>query len=88
LQDIYLDGNIREYLGHLIGQTIADVTQHDPDEYETDGAFVDLLFQSGDSVRFYMGCDECGFSYGFADDPVGECDCPECQGEDPDDAPV
>ncbi|MCL5743273.1 MAG: hypothetical protein M1541_04980 [Acidobacteria bacterium] len=53
--------NIREILGHLIGQRVADVTQHDKNEFRENGqSYVHLAFEDGSYVKFYIG-DE-GFS--------------------------
>lgn len=43
--------NIRELLGHLIGQRLIEITQDDEDE-EGD-RFVELMFENGNTVRFF-----------------------------------
>lgn len=43
--------NIRELLSHLIGKTLMDITQDDPDE-EGD-RFVELMFDDGNTLRFF-----------------------------------
>jgi hypothetical protein len=54
--------NIRDFLGHLVGRTVVHVSQHDEDEFEqTQQAYVMLLFDCGDYVKFPVGED--GFSY-------------------------
>lgn len=45
---------VRDHLGRFVGRTIVDVTQHDEEYFrETGRAFVDLMFDSGDVIRFY-----------------------------------
>lgn len=47
--------NIREILGHLIGQELVDITQHDQEEWEKERvSYVELLFARGDNLRFYV----------------------------------
>jgi len=54
--------NIRECIGHFIGRTIEDITQHDSDEFlETRRSYVQLLLSGGDHLTFYIGPD--GFSH-------------------------
>ncbi len=58
--------NIRQILGHLVGQRIVDVTQHDESEFTEDGkSYVMFMFDSGDTVKFFVGED--GFSYSEPD---------------------
>lgn len=48
--------SIRELLGHLVGHTVVDITQHDADDFARDGdAFVELLFDNGQSLRCHIG---------------------------------
>ncbi len=55
-EEVY--SNIRQILGHIIGQTVVDITQHDKDEFEENGrAYVMLMFDKGDYIRFYIGDD-------------------------------
>lgn len=60
--------NIRELLGHLIGQKLMEITQQDKDE---DGdPYVELLFEKGNTLKFFLadGEDyECGFPFCFSD---------------------
>lgn len=42
--------NVREFLGHLIGARVVDITQNDPGE----DSFVVMLFDNGEYVRFYQ----------------------------------
>ena len=54
--------NIREILGHLIGRKLVEITQHDEDEFLEDGrSYVQLMFEDGDHIKFFVGDD--GFSY-------------------------
>jgi len=54
--------NIRNFLGHLVGKTLVDVTQHDEDEYlETQESYVMLLFDCGDTVKFPIS--DAGFCF-------------------------
>lgn len=54
--------NIRECIGHFIGRTIEDITQHDADEFqETRRSYVQLLLSGGDTLKFFIGPD--GFSH-------------------------
>lgn len=55
--------NIREHIGHLIGRTIEDITQHDFDEWEESGSsYVQLLLSGGDYVKFFVGPDALEYS--------------------------
>ena len=63
--------NIREILGWAIGQRIVEITQHDQDEFEEEGAFVMLMFESGGYIRFPV--DEAGF---VQDDGIPEPEPP------------
>jgi hypothetical protein len=59
--------NVREFLGHLIGRRIEDVTQHDEDEFaETRQAYVMLLLEGGHYLQCPIGDD--GLSYSDAND--------------------
>jgi hypothetical protein len=54
--------NIRNVLGDLIGQRVVDITQQDDEEYwETKRLYVELHFENGRSVKFWMD-PEVGFS--------------------------
>jgi hypothetical protein len=60
--------NIRELLGHLVGKRLMEITQEDED-HEGD-RFIDLLFEDGNSLRFYMTDSEHyigGFPFSFSD---------------------
>lgn len=55
-------GNIREVLGVLIGRTVVDITQHDPEEFDEDGnVYIQFHFDNGDYVKIYVGSE--GFSH-------------------------
>jgi hypothetical protein len=50
---------IRDFLGHFIGQTIVDITQHDQEEFEEDGwSKVYLHMSNGETICFYIGGDD------------------------------
>lgn len=54
--------NIRQILGHLIGQRVVDITQHDPEDFvEGEGSFVMFLFENGDYAKFPVG--DAGFDH-------------------------
>lgn len=62
--------NIRQLLGHLIGRTVIDITQHDYEEFqETKQSYVMLMFDNGDYVKFSIGAE--GFKYSI-DEPESE----------------
>jgi hypothetical protein len=45
--------NIREQVGMFVGDKIVDITQHDEDHFKATGqSFVDLMFESGNVLRF------------------------------------
>lgn len=55
--------NIREILGPLIGARVVDITQHDADEFaESQQAYVELLFDTGATLRFPVDETPFGFS--------------------------
>jgi hypothetical protein len=65
--------NVRGFLGHLIGRTIVDVTQHDREEYEQTGeAYIMLMFNDGNYLKVYIG-DE-GFDYSDGSDDDSDCE--------------
>ncbi len=46
---------IREMLGELIGHTVVDITQHDQDEWERDGAsYFMLMFEDGQTLKIFQ----------------------------------
>lgn len=54
--------NIRECIGHFIGRTIEDITQHDRDEFEESRrTYIQFLLSGGDYIKFFIGPD--GFQY-------------------------
>ncbi len=54
--------NVREILGPFIGKTIAEVTQHDEEEFEEDQlSYVQLHFSDGSWLKFYIMDEEYGF---------------------------
>jgi hypothetical protein len=60
--------NIRELLGHLKGQRLMEITQED-EGHEGD-RFIDLLFEDGNSLRFYLTNSEHyigGYPFSFSD---------------------
>ncbi len=55
--------NVRELLGYFIGRTLVDITQHDEEEFQEDGAcYVMLHFDNGETLSFDI-TDEGGFHY-------------------------
>lgn len=47
--------SIRDLIGDFIGQTVVDITQHDPEDWEQDGiSFVQLMFAHGGYLKFYI----------------------------------
>jgi hypothetical protein len=59
--------NIRQILGSLIGRTLLDITQHDPEEFaETQMSYVQFHFDDGSYVKFPISED--GFSHNCEDD--------------------
>lgn len=47
---------IRETIGFLIGKKVADISQHDEEDYDPgtrEGGFVMLLFEDGSYLKFY-----------------------------------
>ena len=59
--------NIRECIGHFIGRTIEDITQHDSEEFqETRRSYIQLLLSGGDYLKFFIGPD--GFVHSEDDD--------------------
>ena len=61
--------NIRYFFGTFIGSKVVDITQSDHDD--PNGPFVEILFESGGTIRFYSR--ETGPSFA-----TEHCDC-ECQ---------
>lgn len=52
-EEVY--SNIRQILGHAIGQTIVDITQHDRDEFDEDGySYVMLMLSHGGYIKFFI----------------------------------
>lgn len=64
-------GNIRELLGHLIGQKLVDITQDDAEDRALGrDPFVVLMFENGDTLQFNVADGEdyaCGFPFCFSD---------------------
>ncbi len=59
--------NIRECIGHFIGRTIEDITQHDRDEFEESRrTHIQFLLSGGDYIKFFIGPD--GFQYSADED--------------------
>ncbi len=58
--------NIREIIGEVIGKTLIDVTQHDPEQFEEEGSFVQLHFDDGSYLKFPIG--DLGFHHNIGDD--------------------
>lgn len=47
---------IRKLVGHIIGQTVVDITQHDEEEFKADGkSYIMLMFSGGDYLKVYVG---------------------------------
>jgi hypothetical protein len=54
--------NVREMLGGFIGKRIAEITQHDEDEWAEDQlSYVQLHFEDGSYLKFYIMDDDYGF---------------------------
>lgn len=50
--------NIRDVIGHFIGKTVVDITQHDKEDWDMNGeSFVYLLFNDGSGLKFPIGED-------------------------------
>lgn len=47
-------GNIREILGRLIGKKLIDISQHDQEDLKTLDSFIQLMFDDGCTLRFYI----------------------------------
>ena len=47
--------NVRQFMSHLIGQTIVDITQDDPEERAAGDEYVMLLLSGGDYLKFPTG---------------------------------
>lgn len=58
--------NIREFLGELIGHTLIDITQQDPEEFAEGGSFVQLHFDDGSYLKFPIG--DAGFEHNVGGD--------------------
>lgn len=57
--------NIRKILGHLIGQRLLEITQHEKQEFlEGKDSFVELMFENGDTLKFFVA-DESAYKSGF-----------------------
>lgn len=62
MADEYSNVRDPEILGSFIGKTIIDITQHDKDEFAEDNlAYVQLHFEDGSYVKFYIMDDDYGF---------------------------
>lgn len=47
--------NIRGVLGHMVGQKIIDITQHDSEEYEQDGkTYIMFMLEGGDYFKVFL----------------------------------
>lgn len=66
--DVY--SNIREIIGDVIGRTVMDVTQHDEDQFNEEGSFVQLHFDDGSYLKFPIGDD--GFHHNLGEDEEDE----------------
>lgn len=67
-EDVRHAENIRELLGHLVGQHLIDIVQKDSDE--AGDQFTEFLFEDGNSVKFFLAPGEsyqCGFPMCFSD---------------------
>jgi hypothetical protein len=52
--------NVREIFGGVIGQRVIEITQHDEEEFRTEGAcYICLHFENGTTAKFPIG--EAGF---------------------------
>jgi len=65
MEDVY--SNIRDILPGVIGKRIIDITQHDQEEFATDGlCYVMLMLDDGSYLKFFIGDD--GFSHNCGPD--------------------
>jgi hypothetical protein len=67
-EDIQQTRNIRDLIGHLIGQRLVDITQ--PDEDEEGDHYDELMFEKGNTVKFFFADSEAyegGFPMCFSD---------------------
>lgn len=65
MEDVY--ANIRELIGDFIGKRIAEITQHDIEDFkETGRSYVMLHFDDGSYLKFFVGDD------GFEGQNMGE----------------
>lgn len=63
---------VREFLGEFVGRRVVDITQHDPEFFlENSMTFVDLMFDSGDVLRFYQ---QQGVCFAINPDTDGEAE--------------
>lgn len=53
MEDDY--ANIREILGSLIGRVLVDITQHDKEEFDEEGSFIQFHFDDGGYVKIPVG---------------------------------
>lgn len=61
--------NIRELLGGLVGARVADVTQHDKEDWDRDrSSFVQFTFDDGRWIRFPVS--DAGFHTGDCDGEI------------------
>lgn len=44
--------NIRDFLGHLLGRRVVEITQHDPEDFKQGECFVTLHFEEGTTLVF------------------------------------
>jgi len=71
--------NIRYFLGGFIGAKVVDITQSDHLENDDpNGAFLELLFDTGGTIRFYVRDEGPSFSTEHPDD----CACQCCKDEE------
>jgi hypothetical protein len=58
--------NIREILGHLIGQRLLEITQEDEEDREAGrGGFIQFGFEDGNTVTLYIAQDNLAYKEGY-----------------------
>jgi hypothetical protein len=76
-------GNVRHFMQPFIGRSVMDITQSekgDPEE-EVAGSFIQLFFDNGTTLRFFVRDD----GPAFAVDHLDTCTCDLCLEEESDD---
>lgn len=72
------EGKLRDILAHLLGQRLLEISESDPEDIEAGGdPFVELMFENGDTLRFFVVDGEeyaSGFPFCFSDPDKGKQD--------------